>query len=633
MPDEIENKKVSIIDTIKRDAKIYNSIVILIVSVVIFVNIRFLTSVLNYVPLLSIVTILTILLGLVIIGFFILKKISINALKKLMEYNNETNSLLVSKQQEINERKIAEEKLKKAHDELENSVKERTAGLSTTVEALKEQIAHRKKTEELLLQSKHDWEETFNTIPDIITIHDKNYNIIKANKAAEEILKLPDLEINEIIKCYEIYHGKDCPPKNCLSCKSLETSKPCTFEMFESHLNRYVEIRAVPQYDNNQFTKLIHLVRDITDQRLAEKKVQLQLKRLNLLRSIDKAIIGSIDLRIILNILVEQFSEYLNIDAAAVLILNQDTQMLEYIVGKGFRTDALKYTRLRLGESNAGRAALDRRIVTIPNLKENINGFVRSELFSKEDFITYFAVPLIAKGHVKGVLELFHRKPFNTDQEWMEFLEAIADQAAIAIDNSDLFNDLQRSNIELFLAYDTTIEGWSRAMDLRDKETEGHSQRVTEMTLRIAREIEMKEKELVHVRRGALLHDIGKMGIPDKILLKQGKLTEEEWKTMKLHPVYAYEMLYPIEYLRPAIDIPYCHHEKWDGTGYPRGLKGEEIPLSARIFAVVDVYDALGSDRPYRSAWSKEKILEHIRSLADSHFDPEMVEVFLKIEW
>jgi len=189
--------------------------------------------------------------------------------------------------------------------------------------------------------------------------------------------------------------------------------------------------------------------------------------------------------------------------------------------------------------------------------------------------------------------------------------------------------DLQRLNVELALAYDTTLEGWSRALDLRDKETEGHSRRVTEMTVGLARAMGMSEGELVHVRRGALLHDIGKMGIPDSILLKPALLTEEQTEIMRRHPVYAYELLSPIDYLRPALDIPYCHHEQWDGTGYPRGLQGEQIPLAARIFAVVDVWDALRSHRPYRLGWPEDRAREHIRSLAGTHFDPKVVEVFL----
>jgi putative nucleotidyltransferase with HDIG domain len=194
-----------------------------------------------------------------------------------------------------------------------------------------------------------------------------------------------------------------------------------------------------------------------------------------------------------------------------------------------------------------------------------------------------------------------------------------------------MFNDLQRTTVELALAYDTTLEGWSSALDLRDHETEGHTQRVTAMTLRLARSLGIPDAELVHMRRGALLHDIGKMGIPDKILLKPGPLTDEEWVIMKKHPVYAYELLSPIPYLRSALDIPYCHHEKWDGSGYPRGLKGEQIPLSARLFAVVDVWDALRSDRPYRRGWDEERVAQHIADGSGTHFDPKVVAAFQQL--
>lgn len=194
-----------------------------------------------------------------------------------------------------------------------------------------------------------------------------------------------------------------------------------------------------------------------------------------------------------------------------------------------------------------------------------------------------------------------------------------------------LFEDLQRSNADLQAAYDTTIEGWSSALDLRDKETEGHTRRVTELTVRLARRAGMSEAELLHVKRGSLLHDIGKMGVPDHILLKPDKLTDEEWVHMRKHPTYAYELLKPIEYLHDALDIPYCHHEKWDGSGYPRGLKGEDIPLAARLFAVVDVWDAIRSDRPYRAGWSEAKALDYIRSVSGTHLDPDAVKLFLRV--
>lgn len=350
------------------------------------------------------------------------------------------------------------------------------------------------------------------------------------------------------------------------------------------------------------------------------------------LRTIDMAITASLDLRVTLAVLLDQVTTQLDVDAAAVLLLNPYTQILHYAAGRGFRTNALAQTQRRVGEGAAGCVALERRLVTIPDLREAASDFTRAPLLAGEAFIAYYGVPLIAKGQVKGVLELFHRAPLAGDRQWLDFLDALAGQAAIAIDNAALFDELQHSNAELALAYDSTIEGWARALDLRDKETEGHSRRVTELTMQVARALGVSEAELVHVRRGALLHDIGKVGIPDAILLKPGPLSEEEWATMRRHPVYAYELLAPIAYLRPALDIPYCHHEKWDGTGYPRGLKGEQIPLAARIFAVVDVWDALTSDRPYRPAWPQEQAREQIRALSGTHFDPQVVEAFLEID-
>ena len=190
---------------------------------------------------------------------------------------------------------------------------------------------------------------------------------------------------------------------------------------------------------------------------------------------------------------------------------------------------------------------------------------------------------------------------------------------------------LREANEHLLAAYEETIEGLSHALDLRDKETEGHSLRVTELTIRLAQAEGLTEEEITHIRRGALLHDMGKIGVPDAILHKPAALSDEEWRVMRKHPQYVYDMLYSVQYLRPALSIPYCHHEKWDGTGYPRGLKGEQIPISARLFAVADVWDALTSDRPYRPAWSREEALEFIREQSGSHFDPQVVELFLRL--
>ena len=191
---------------------------------------------------------------------------------------------------------------------------------------------------------------------------------------------------------------------------------------------------------------------------------------------------------------------------------------------------------------------------------------------------------------------------------------------------------LHHTTSELRQVYDATLDALSAALDLRDRQAKGHSRRVTEMALATAGTMGVSDSKLVHIRRGALLHDIGNLLVPEDILHKQGELTVEEWVTIHMHPFYAYEMMSSIPFLVPALDIPYCHHEKWDGTGYPRGLKGEEIPTAARIFAVVDVWDALTSDRPYRKAWSRQEALEHIREQGGKHFDPKVVQAFLKLD-
>ncbi|MBN2387272.1 MAG: PAS domain S-box protein [Anaerolineales bacterium] len=345
------------------------------------------------------------------------------------------------------------------------------------------------------------------------------------------------------------------------------------------------------------------------------------------LRNIDLAITASIDPHMTLDILLGEINVQLKVDAAAVLLFNPGTLTLEHAAGRGLKIAHIQ--SVHLGEGLAGRIASERRPLGVPDLALATEQLSQGEIRAAEGFVAYYGAPMIAKGHIIGVLETFHRSPLRVTREWVEFLEAVATQAAIAIDNARLFDGLQRANLDLSLAYDATIEGWSHALELREQETERHSDRVTELTLRLALALGITDEDLVHIRRGALLHDIGKMGIPDSILLKPGKLTEEEWAIMHRHPQLAFDMLSPITYLKPALDIPYRHHEKWDGNGYPNGLAGENIPLAARIFAVIDVFDALTSQRPYRDAWSKEDTLEYIKNHSGSHFDPRVAELFL----
>jgi putative nucleotidyltransferase with HDIG domain len=249
-------------------------------------------------------------------------------------------------------------------------------------------------------------------------------------------------------------------------------------------------------------------------------------------------------------------------------------------------------------------------------------------------------VPLKLKEELIGVLYVDNRAHAGIFKEHdLELISAFADQAAVAIANARLLENLKETNfkleaanIELEIAYEATLHGWVRALDLRDKETEGHTRRVTVLTQRLAKSMGVDRNALEHITRGALLHDIGKMAISDEILRKKGPLTPEERAIMQRHPVHAYEMLSPIEFLRPAIDIPYRHHEKWDGTGYPHGLGGEEIPYAARIFSVIDVWDALTSDRPYHKARPHDEVRQQIKFDAGKHFDPLVVEAFMDLK-
>lgn len=369
---------------------------------------------------------------------------------------------------------------------------------------------------------------------------------------------------------------------------------------------------------------------DITERKRTEEAIQQQLFRLKSLRAIDLAILGTTDLRLTLRTVLDEAKMRLHVDIVQIELFNQSMMMLETIAVTGNHTEEMQSLISRLDDGINGKAALQRRTVFVDMINEDDSKDPFLSAIIKEDGRAVYSTPLIVKGNLIGVFNVIFRRPFKASQDWIDFFETLAGQTAMAIDSVKSFEELQRSNLDLALAYDTTIEGWSHALDLRDKETEGHTLRVTQMTLKLARIAGLSSAELVHIRRGALLHDIGKMGIPDNILLKPDKLTMEEWGIMKKHPDYAYELLLPITYLHPALDIPYCHHEKWDGSGYPRGLHGEQIPLSARLFAIVDVWDALRSDRPYRQAWGEEQVLEHIHSLNNTHFDPKAVEIFMQ---
>ena len=359
------------------------------------------------------------------------------------------------------------------------------------------------------------------------------------------------------------------------------------------------------------------------------QKTELSLNRLSAQRDINLTISTSLDMKTVLEKLLKLVTDKLEVSAADVLLYDPETSSLKFAAGKDIQPSPAFGSGISIAKDYAGKSIIANQIVSVTREQDLLEGFNRSWKASLKDFHHYEAIPLISQGHPKGVLELFYRTPPSADAEWTDFLSSIASQLAITLDNLELFEKLRISNLELTTAYDATIEGWSKAMELRDQETEGHAKRVVDITLSLARAVGIPEEEMDHIRRGALLHDIGKMAIPDSILFKQGPLTAEETQIMKQHPTFARQLLSPITYLHPGLDIPYCHHEQWDGSGYPQGLKGKEIPLYARIFTVVDVWDALRSDRPYRKSWGEEKVKVHIQRAAGHSFDPEIVDAFI----
>jgi putative nucleotidyltransferase with HDIG domain len=356
-----------------------------------------------------------------------------------------------------------------------------------------------------------------------------------------------------------------------------------------------------------------------------EEIARRQLERTAAIQALEATLRGRVDIGVTLSFYVRQMVDLLGAHAAAIYLCAESGTAMRCAASVGMTDPALNGFQPQIGEDIVGEAAEIWQVRSISDIAQS-DPTPRLSALQACGYTDYLAVPLIANGQILGVLEIANRESLDTSAEAMEFVISMAAQTALALSHAALVSSLRQANAEMADAYDATILALSRALDLRDEGTEGHSQRVTQMTVAIAHALSIPDEEIVAIRRGALLHDIGKLGVPDSVLLKPGPLTPDERAVMQKHAVYAYEMLSPIAFLRPALDIPYCHHERWDGTGYPRGLSGEEIPLAARIFAIVDVWDALRSDRPYHNAATDEQVRRHLLAQAGIHFDPNLIE-------
>jgi PAS domain S-box-containing protein/putative nucleotidyltransferase with HDIG domain len=485
------------------------------------------------------------------------------------------------------------------------------------------QIRQEKRIAELsLLESEERYRTLFETSKDAILLTGKDGRILDCNTSACKVfgftksefinLYVADLGLNEII----VFLSKASELDNSSS-ESVSTRK--SGESFPIAMNlRRTTIKGQQM--------VVAYIRDITKRVQDEQQIQRQLANLAALHAIDTAITSNEDLGSTIQVALDQVVNRLSVDAACILKCDIENQKLMFVGGVGFKESNLN----RRSPYSDCIVEIEENIL-IPNLQEDRDYLEKSEyLWKNEGFVSYMGIPLIVKNQLKGILEIFQRQTLMPDQEWLEFLDALVNQISIAIDSATLFDDLHRSNADLEAAYAHTLEGWAGVLELRDYETRGHSMRVASKSVELAAGLGVTERDLVHIRRGALLHDIGKMGIPDSILLKPGELNSEEWDEMKKHPIYGYEILRSIGFLEPSLDIVLYHHERWNGSGYPKGLKGREIPLPARIFAVVDIWDSLINERPYRNAWSTEKTWAYLQKAAGEELDPEIVEIFGK---
>ena len=380
------------------------------------------------------------------------------------------------------------------------------------------------------------------------------------------------------------------------------------------------------------------ILRDITDRIRAEEDQRRRSEELQTLAFVSSALRTALSVSEIIPLAVRYAVEIVAGDYGTIYMLEEPTGNLVspgwYSVkeGKDIKVAGVPLLRHTFGVGITGHVAKTGELYITEDLqKDPLAAILPDEKETLSKAHSGISLPLLSREMVVGVLHIrLTKEHFFTETE-IRLLTAIAEMAGSALHRANLYEQTLQQADELTRAYDSTLSGWARALEMRDELTEGHTRRVTELTLQLARVMHIPESEIVQIRRGATLHDIGKMGIPDSILNKPGPLSAHEQRIMRMHPQYAFEMLSFIPFLQPALEIPYCHHEWWDGNGYPRGLKGEEIPLSARIFSVVDVWDALTSDRPYRAAWTKERTLNYIQDGTGKQFDPRVVKAFLML--
>lgn len=368
------------------------------------------------------------------------------------------------------------------------------------------------------------------------------------------------------------------------------------------------------------------------DQAILHRESQLRRQHIAALAAIDIVISAGIDLRITLWLILKQLTTLSYIEAATILVLDPYSQRLEQIISHS--TPASRSVSAKRRQIDGQKAILEKKMVQRSIQLTKVYRRQQKMKYStgSKGFVSYLLIPLIVADEVKGVLELFKHVPCDQELVSLGYLSILAEQAALAIHQANLSQSFAEAHIELLHAYEINFQSFPDTVEQHKEQSIRYTEQIAELTVQLARKMGLSQPEQLYMRWGALLHHIGNMAVPEKLLASPNPLSTEEWDTLRNHPTYAYQMLDPISYLQQALDIPYCHHEKWDGTGYPRGLKGAEIPLAARLFAVIDAWIALHSEPPSHKTCRGLEVENYIREQAGKQFDPAVVEAFLKMQ-